>query len=180
MLEHTGRQSSRRPVAAARLAVHPVEAVPWLDLDRYLGRWNGIAWLPSARHRRDASELMLDYTPRGDGLVSVHSLSRDEDGRTSELHGIARQPEPLREPAKLQLRLAPGWLGRWPLAWHDHWVIGLDRDYRWAMVGDPRRRHLWILSREPRMDYDTLEDLKDTAQRMGYDPAALVAARRPP
>jgi apolipoprotein D and lipocalin family protein len=161
---------------ASPLVTHPVEAVPWLDLDRYLGRWHAVAWLPSPFQRRYAVELMLEYAPRADGLIDVHSACRDEDGRPSEVHGIARQPEPLREPARLQLRLAPVWLGRLQLAWHEHWVIGLDRDYRWAMVGQPRRRQLWILSREARMDYDALEDLKATAQGMGYDLASLRAA----
>lgn len=177
MLEHAGRRSSRRPPTATHLDARPVEAVPWLDRDRYLGRWHGVAWLPSPFQRRYAGELMLEYAPRGDGLIAVHSVCRDEDGRLSEVHGVARQPEPLREPAKLQLRLAPLWLGRLQLAWHEHWVIGLDPDYRWAMVGQPRRRHLWILSREARMDYDALEDLKAAAQRMGYDLASLRAAR---
>jgi len=57
-------------------------------------------------------------------------------------------------------------------------VIGLDRDYRWALVGEPRRHHLWILGREARMDYHLLEELKATARRMGYDLAPLLMSRQ--
>jgi apolipoprotein D and lipocalin family protein len=36
-------------------------------------------------------------------------------------------------------------------------LIGLDSDYRWAVVGEPKREYLWILSRTSTMsaeDYD--------------------------
>jgi apolipoprotein D and lipocalin family protein len=178
MHQHTGRRSPQRPSSAGHPVPRGVEAVPWLDLDRFLGRWHGLAWLPLPYQRHCAGELMLEYAPRDDGLIAVHSACRTGDGRLSEAHGVARQPERLREPAKLQLRFAPAWLGRLRFAWNEHWVIGLDRDYRWAMVGEPRRRYLWILAREPRMDYHLFEDLKAIARRMGYDLAPLLVSRQ--
>ncbi|WP_424682040.1 lipocalin family protein [Frateuria sp. YIM B11624] len=178
MQQHTGRRSLPRPSGAGRMTSRGVQAVPWLDLDRFLGRWYGVAWLPLPFQRRCAGELTLEYASRDDGLIAVHSACRTGDGRLSEVHGVARQPERLRDPAKLQLRFAPAWLERLRFVWNEHWVIGLDRDYRWALVGEPRRRHLWILGREARMDYHLLEELKATARRMGYDLAPLLMSRQ--
>lgn len=179
MQRHTGKQSGQRgPRASGTATRGVVEAVPWLDLDRYVGRWHGMAWLPLPFQRRCAGELMLEYTPRDDGLIAVDSACVDMDGQPSQAHGVLRQPEPLREPARLQLRFAPAWLDRLRFVWSEHWVIGLDRDYRWAVVGEPRRRHLWILSREVRMDYHLFEELKAIPRRMGYDLAPLIAGRR--
>ncbi|UGB45285.1 lipocalin family protein [Frateuria edaphi] len=175
---HTGRRSSQRPARAAVTAARGVEAVPWVDLERYIGRWHGVAWLPLPFQRRCMGELTLEYAPRDDGLVAVVSACRGEDGRLSETHGVLRQPEPLREPARLQLRFAPAWLDRLRFVWNEHWVIGLDRDYRWAVVGEPRRRYLWILGREPRMDYQLLEELKAIPRRMGYDLAPRLVSRQ--
>lgn len=155
-----------------------VEAVPWLDLERYLGHWHGVAWLPLPAQRGCAGELTLEYSPRGDGLIAVRSAGRGADGRLHEVRGVVRQPEPLREPARLQLRLAPAWLERLRLVWREHWVIALDTDYRWAMVGEPRRRYLWILSREERMDDCLLEELKSIARHMGYELAPLRVSRQ--
>ena len=45
----------------------------------------------------------------------------------------------------------------------------LDPDYQWAMVGEPGRDYLWILSREPSMDRALFEQLKAKAEGMGYD-----------
>lgn len=180
MQQRPDRRSPRRQNQATDIATRQVEAVPWLDLERYLGRWHGAAWLPLPFQRRCAGELVLDYAMRDDGLIAVTRTCRAENGRLSEAHGVARQPGPRRDPAKLQLRFAPAWLARLGLrlAWSEHWVIGLDHDYRWAVVGEPRRRYLWILGREARMDYHLLEDLKSTARRMGYDLAPLIVPNR--
>ena len=39
----------------------------------------------------------------------------------------------------------------WPFH-GDYWIIDLDEEYRYAVVGHPRRKYLWILSRTPFMD----------------------------
>lgn len=178
MRENTGRSPSRPSPSTAGAGARGVEAVPWLDLERYVGRWHGVAWLPLPFQRRCEGELEIEYALRDDGLIAVRSVCRGADGRSNETHGAARQPEPLREPAKLQVRFAPAWLHRLRFVWKEHWVIGLDRDYGWAIVGEPQRRYLWILGREERMDYHLLEELKAVARRMGYDLAPLLTSRR--
>ena len=55
-------------------------------------------------------------------------------------------------------------------------MIALDPHYQWAMVGDPDREYLWILSREPSMDGELFARLKAGAEAMGYDLAPLVVA----
>lgn len=178
MQHPTSRRSSQPPPRAGTGAARSVEAVPWLDLDRFLGHWHAVAWLPLPFQRRCAGELTLEYAPRDDGLIVLHGSCRTADGRVSETHGVVRQPVPLREPAKLQVRFAPAWLDRLRFVWNEHWVVGLDPDYRWAMVGEPRRRYLWILGREARMDYHLFEELKGIARRMGYDLAPLLVSRQ--
>ena len=57
-----------------------------------------------------------------------------------------------------------------------YWVIALDPDYQWAVVGEPDRKYLWILSRSPEMPRTQFEQLKATATQMGYDLAPLIVA----
>ena len=54
-----------------------------------------------------------------------------------------------------------------PLVWADYWVLALDPDYQWALVGEPGRKYLWILSRLPEMERGRFEQLKATAESMG-------------
>lgn len=52
----------------------------------------------------------------------------------------------------------------------------MDRDYGWMMLGEPDRRSLWMLSREPTMERTVLETLKSKARSLGYDLAPLIVS----
>ena len=80
-------------------------------------------------------------------------------------------------PGRLQVRFAPDWLAWLPMVWADYWVIALDPDYQWALIGEPGRKYLWVLSRSPRMQRSVFEGIKAKAVAMGYDldPLLVVA-----
>ena len=56
----------------------------------------------------------------------------------------------------------------WPFR-ADYWIVGLDEDYRWAVVGNPNRKYLWVLSRTPRLPREQLDQALQTAAGQGYD-----------
>lgn len=157
------------------LASTPVTAVSHLDLDRYAGTWHEIARLPMWFQRKCEKDVTAHYTPQPDGTVSVHNACVTAEGKTIASDGVARRPEPFAL-GKLQVRFAPAWLSWVPLVWADYWVIALDDDYRWAMIGQPGRKYLWILSREPSLDRKTFEELKARAISMGYDLGPLIVS----
>lgn len=162
------------PPAAAAQAVQPVTAVESLDLTRYAGHWHEIAHLPVSFQRRCAGDITARYSLRNDGSIGVRNACRTADGELAAVEGMARQVDG--HPARLQVRFAPSWLGWLPMVWADYWVLDLDPDYQWALVGEPGRRYLWILSREPSMDATLFTRLKQRAEAMGYDLSALVVA----
>lgn len=161
------------PAAAAQPA-QPVTAIESLDLSRYAGQWHEIAHLPVSFQRRCAAHITAHYSLRSDGSIGVRNACRTADGELAAIEGMARQVED--HPARLQVRFAPSWLGWLPMVWADYWVLELDPDYQWAVVGEPGRRYLWILSREPSMDAALFARLKHRAEAMGYDLSALVVA----
>jgi len=65
----------------------------------------------------------------------------------------------------------------WPFR-SDYWVIGLDADYRWAVVGNPNRKYLWILSRTPQLPAAELERARQAASAQGYDLGQLKTTRQ--
>lgn len=163
-------------VAPAHAARHepPVTSVPQLDLSRYAGTWHEIAHLPVSFQKKCQGEITAQYTLRDDGKVGVRNRCRVADGGFIEAEGVARRVEG--HPGRLEVRFAPDWLGWMPLVWADYWVIALDPDYQWAVVGDPDRRYLWILSRTPSMPRMQFEQLKARAAAMGYDLEPLILA----
>ncbi|MOA39443.1 Outer membrane lipoprotein Blc precursor [compost metagenome] len=65
-------------------------------------------------------------------------------------------------------RLLPG------LTKGDYWVLYLDDDYRTALVGNPDRKYLWLLSRTPVVSEATRERLIEVAEEQGYDTDRLI------
>lgn len=158
--------------AAGAAAPLPNVPVAQLDLDRYAGRWHEIAHLPMYFQRNCASDTTATYTRKPDGMIEVDNACRTKDGGLQRSVGAAR-PVP-GKPGALEVRFAPKWLGWIPGVWADYWVIDLDPDYRWAVVGGPSNKYLWILSRTPTLDPATLKAIKDRAARRGYDVTKLV------
>ncbi|WP_426285762.1 lipocalin family protein [Luteibacter sp. E-22] len=157
------------------VATTPVTAVAHLDLARYAGTWHEIARLPMYFQRKCTGPVTARYVPQPDGTVAVHNECVTAEGATIASDGVARRPEPFAQ-GKLEVRFAPKWLSWLPLAWADYWVVALSDDYQWAMVGQPGRKYLWILSRQPSLDRKTFEMLKARAVAMGYDLSGLIVS----
>ena len=60
----------------------------------------------------------------------------------------------------------------WPFK-ADYWVLGLDADYRWAVVGNPNRKYLWVLSRTPQLPPALLDAALASATAQGFDLSQL-------
>ena len=52
--------------------------------------------------------------------------------------------------------------------WGDYWILELDPEYRWVLVGEPKRKYLWILSRTPSLDQGTLDEILSRLPEKGY------------
>lgn len=150
------------PLSAASLPNQPVDN---LDLPRYAGQWHEIARLPMFFERECRGAVTAFYTPEPDGSIHIRNSCRTRHGNKT-IDGVARVAAD--HPGALTVRFAPRWLSWLPLAEAEYWVIDVDPDYQWALVGSPDRRHLWILSRKPGMSRALLEVLKQRAQARGY------------
>jgi len=129
----------------------PLTTVPKVDLDRYVGRWHELARTPNWFQRNCASDVTAEYARRPDGTVSVVNSCRRADGSVDRSEGAARVVDAATN-ARLEVAFAPESL-RWiPAVWGNYWVIALAPDYRYAIVGEPSRSYVWVLSRTPTLD----------------------------
>ena len=136
----------------------PDHTVASVDLDRYLGRWYEIALFPT-RFEKGCRCTMAEYSLE-DGVIVVKNMCRKE-GRLTVAKGKA-YPVPGSNNSQLKVSF------QWPF-WGDYWIIALDEDYRYAMVGHPQKKYLWILSRTPELDEEVYLSLIETARSKGYD-----------
>jgi apolipoprotein D and lipocalin family protein len=151
----------------------PPSTVASFDLDRYLGRWHEVARVPNTFQDTCAGDVTADYSRQPDGLIGVVNACRNTDGAIERAEGVAR-PAADGAGGKLQVTFvsalgSPIWL-----ASGDYWVIGLDRDYRWSVVGSPARDYGWILAREPTLPPPILAYLTRLIAEKGYEPCRFV------
>ena len=138
----------------------PVASVPSVDLSRYVGKWFEIASFPMFFQRHCIADTMAEYSSASDGAINVHNRCRTESG-FDDANGKARVVE---GSGNGRLKV---WFF-WPFK-ADYWIIGLDDKYRWAVVGNPNRKYLWILSRTPQLPDDQLQAALAAAAAQGYD-----------
>lgn len=155
----------------------PVRPVPSLDLSRYVGRWYEIARYPNRFQKSCAGEVTAEYARREDGRIRVVNRCARADGSLNEAEGVARVVEGSNN-ARLKVRFAPAWLGVLPFVWGDYWVIGLADDYRWAVVGTPDRKYLWVLSRSATMAGQDWDAAMAAIRHNGFDPERLERTRQ--
>ena len=146
----------------------PVKTISTLDVQRYLGTWYEIAKYPNWFQKKCASNTKAVYTVRPDGHLKVLNSCKTADGTVSEAEGVARQVGAKDSP-KLEVRFAPAWLSFIPMVWGDYWIIDLDSQYQLAVVSDPRREYLWILSRTPQINQRAYDDILQRLQSQQFD-----------
>ena len=162
--------------------LQPLQSVDSVDLSRYLGRWYQIAHYPNKFQVKCVSDTSADYKLLPYGRIEVLNQCKTADGSTDKVVGEARlaQPRFLSIPvgktistAKLEVRFAPALLGWIPGVWAPYWVVQLASDYRYAVVSEPKREYLWILSRTPTLASQDRAIIDGFLQQQGFDVTRL-------
>jgi apolipoprotein D and lipocalin family protein len=151
----------------------PLRTVERVDLDRYLGTWHEIARYPFRIQEQCARDTVAVYSARDDGAIGVLNRCLRADGSVFAAEGVAQVID-TQSKARLQVSFLPAWLRWLPVGRGDYWVIDLAPDYRYAVIGEPQRRYLWILARTPQLDAQTFRGITERLAAQGYDPARLV------
>lgn len=166
-------------LALAACASVPEDAprtVPGVDLARYAGRWHEIARFPN--RFQDGSgvsctDVTATYTARPDGQIGVVNRCRNAASAAGEERTATGRAYAVEGSGGARLRVS----FFWPI-YGDYWVLGLAPDYRWAVVGDPRRNYLWILARDPAMAEADYAAAVAVARREGFDTPRLRPTAR--
>lgn len=158
-------------VLAGRAPGETMQTVPHVDLNRYQGRWYEIVRLPLRWENKCASNVTATYTLRADGKIGVVNRCKKKDGSVSESKGTARPASKEGPNSKLKVTFF------WPFS-GDYWILDLDPDYQWALVGTPSQKNLWVLSREPHLEKATLDRLLEHARGIGFDTTRLITTKQ--
>jgi apolipoprotein D and lipocalin family protein len=153
---------SLRAFFTSALHAQPLQTVPFVDLNRYSGKWYEIASYPQ-KFQQGCHCTTAEYTLSEKGYVIVENrCNRDSvHGKQSYIRGKAFV-EKNSGNAKLKVQFF------WPFR-GKYWIIDLADDYSYAVVSHPGRQYLWILSRTPKMDEAVYSGIISRLRQNGFD-----------
>ena len=143
-----------------------------LDLNRYLGTWYEIARFPHS-FEKGLVGVTANYSLRTDGKIRVINKGYENslNGKLSVAEGKAKIPDKA-DPGKLKVSFF--WI-----FYADYYVLELDAEYKYVMIGSSSPKYFWILSRTPQMDESTYNMLLDKARQRGYNLDSLEKVQQP-
>ena len=144
-----------------------LEAVSNLELQKFQGVWYEIAhnpWFPE----NNCFSMIADYKLLENNEIEVTNICRKYgfDGEISKITGKAWLVDPTIK-SKWEVQFI------WPFTL-DYWVIDLQEDYKYAVIGEPDKENIWILSRKPIMKKSLLVKIIKKTEMKGYDLSNLI------
>ncbi len=150
-----------------------LKTVEFVDLNKYAGLWYEVAKIPNRFQKHCVKETTAKYTLKENGEIEVVNSCIDDKGKPDKTEGIARVVDK-KSNAKLEVSFF-SILG-WRPIWGDYWIIGLDENYQWAIVGTPSRKYGWILARTPKLSNDVMEKINQILVNQGYEPKKFMVS----
>jgi apolipoprotein D and lipocalin family protein len=139
-----------------------LETVPYVDLNKYSGKWHEIASYPQ-RFQKGCHCTTAEYTLSDKGYVIVENRCNKDsvNGKESYIKGKAFVADGSGN-AKLKVQFF------WPFR-AKYWIIDLADDYSYAVVSHPNKKYLWILSRTSKMDDVIYNQILERLKLKGFD-----------
>ena len=141
--------------------------VSHVELDKYLGLWYEVARKPLYFQRDCVGNVTARYTLNENGNIVVDN--RCEDGEAQEKRSIG-EAFVINQPynSKLRVSFIPEAIRWLPVGRGDYWILKIDKSYQMALVGEPHRKYLWVLSRDPKPNPHLIGEYLKYASSLGY------------
>ncbi len=143
----------------------PLQTVQKVDINRYLGTWYEIARYEHF-FEKDCKNVSANYSMLDEQTIKV--VNRCTNMLTNEKkEAIGRAYATDYTNSKLKVSFFRPFYG-------DYWVMILDKNYDYVVVGTPSREYLWILCRKPILDEKIKNEILQKLPTLGFDASKLI------
>jgi apolipoprotein D and lipocalin family protein len=143
----------------------PLQTVEKVELNKYLGTWYEIARYEHF-FERDCKNVTANYSMMD--METIKVINRCTKIQTNDKkEAIGRAYAIDESNSKLKVSFFRPFYG-------DYWVLMLDENYKYAVVGTPSREYLWILARTSKLDEKIKKDILKKLPSLGFDSSKLI------
>jgi len=141
----------------------PLKTVEKVELKSYLGTWYEIARYEHF-FEKGCSDARATYSLSENGDIQVLNECI-KDGELSQAKGVAYATD--RSNSKLKVSFFRPFYG-------NYWILMLGDNYEYALIGDPSREYLWILSRTNKISKKLKDEILSKLPEFGYSKEKLT------
>ena len=143
----------------------PLQTVEKVELNKYLGSWYEIARYEHF-FERDCKNVTANYSMIDSETIKV--INRCTKIQTNEKKEAMGRAYAIDESnSKLKVSFFRPFYG-------DYWVLMLDENYKYAVVGTPSREYLWILARTSKLDEKIKNEILQKLPTLGFETSKLI------
>tara|TARA_B100000886_G_scaffold333899_1_gene288646 strand:+ start:135 stop:668 length:534 start_codon:yes stop_codon:yes gene_type:complete len=160
-------------ISLSAFAKPNLESVSYVDIERYAGKWYEISRYAN-RFQRKCAGTTAEYTNKGSYIAVKNSCQQKSDiMKVKVADGYARVAD-TKTNSKLRVSFVP-FFGRYGWFAGKYWIIELGKNYEYAVVGEPKRNFLWILSRTKAMPTALYNEILQRLESVHhYDTSKLI------
>ena len=155
----------------------PLHVVEKVELDKYLGVWYEVARKPMYFQNKCDRDVSATYTLNENGNIAIDNRCYAQDGKLNQSSGEAFvQNAPFN--SKLKVSFLPESIRWLPVGRGDYWILKIADDYQTVLVGEPKRKYMWVLSRSAQPDPAVVKEYLDYAQSVGFDLSDIIHTKQ--
>ena len=155
----------------------PLKKKKKVELDKYLGVWYEVARKPMYFQNKCDRDVSATYTLNENGNIAVDNRCYAQDGKLNQSSGEAFvQNAPFN--SKLKVSFLPESIRWLPVGRGDYWILKIADDYQTVLVGEPKRKYMWVLSRSAQPDPAVVKEYLDYAQSVGFDLSDIIHTKQ--
>lgn len=136
-----------------------------LNVKKYMGLWYEIYSIPQ-NFQEGCFNITAEYSLNDNGTIRVVNTCRDADGKfVKSIKGQAV----LKSLSKKFLKVyfyRPFGLN---IFGGDYYILALEKNYQWAIVGTPNHKYGWVLSRHAHLQPEEQVAIQAELKRLGFD-----------
>jgi apolipoprotein D and lipocalin family protein len=143
----------------------PLQTVEKVDLQKYLGTWYEIARYEHF-FEKDCKNVSANYSMMDEETIKViNRCTKIQTNEKKEAMGRAYAVDSSN--SKLKVSFFRPFYG-------DYWVLILDENYEYVLVGTPSREYLWILARNKTISDEVKNSILEKLPSLGFDASKFI------